>query len=111
MIRCSMIIMKINFYNRSIIQFIEDLERNTIPKVLKDINMLSSFGRDLCMPHSKYLGKNLFELRTRGRQEIRIFYCFYNGEVLLLHAFIKKSQKIPAKELEIASSRFKSLCQ
>jgi len=57
------------------------------------------------------LGDGLFELRPRGRSGIgRAFYCFRFGErVVILHAFIKKSQQTPDRELRRARSRLKEL--
>ena len=55
------------------------------------------------MPHSKKITGDLFELRIRGRQEIRILYTFYRSQIILLHGFIKKTPKIPPKELKIAA--------
>ena len=61
------------------------------------------------MPHTKKVTSDLYELRIRGRQEIRIFYSFVKQDIYLLHVFIKKQQKIPRKEIEIAQTRLKLL--
>lgn len=62
------------------------------------------------MPHSKMLGSGLYELRIRGREEIRIFYCFKANKIIfLLHAFKKKAQQTPKREIELALQRVKSL--
>ena len=57
------------------------------------------------MPYSKKLLTNLYELRVRGRQKVRIFYCFYQNQAIIVHAFIKKSQKTPQKEIKTALNR------
>lgn len=51
--------------------------------------------------------KNLFELRIKGKNKnVRIFYCFKkNRMIILLHGFVKKSQKIPSRELKLAIAR------
>ncbi len=82
--------------------FLTSLDRNTYAKVLRHIDLLSVFGSKLRMPYSKPMDNGLFELRTRGRREVRIFYVFYHNEVILLHGFIKKTQKTPVKELKTA---------
>jgi phage-related protein len=53
----------------------------------------------------------LFELRPRGRSGIgRAFYCFLKGKrVVVLHAFIKKSQDTPDRELRLARKRMKGV--
>ena len=75
------------------------------------IELLMEFGPDLRKPHSKAMGKGLFELRARGRDGIgRSFYCFVkNKQIVILHAFIKKTQATPKKELEIARKRMKEV--
>lgn len=82
--------------------FIRSLDKVPLGKVTKTIDLLEEFGNKLGMPHSKYISSNLYELRTRGQQEIRIFYCFGNNNAYLLHGFIKKSTKIPIREIEQA---------
>jgi len=62
----------------------------------------------LTLPHAKKVDKSIFELRIRGRQEARIFYAFHKNEIILLHGFVKKSQKIPMRELRLAVKKLKS---
>ena len=90
-------------------KFIFSVEKQTIAKILRTIDLLEKFGHKLGMPHSKKVSGQLFELRIRGQQEIRIFYCFHKGLIYLLHGFIKKSQKIPRKELQNAEVKHKIL--
>jgi phage-related protein len=68
-------------------------------------------GPSLRLPHSRALGDGLFELRPRGRSGIgRSFYCFLQGKrVVVLHAFIKKSQQTPDNELKMARKRLKEV--
>jgi phage-related protein len=72
---------------------------------------LLSFGPDLGMPHSRAMGKGLFELRLKSKEGIgRVFYGILSGQrIMMLHAFMKKSQKTPAKELRIARARLKEV--
>jgi phage-related protein len=75
------------------------------------IELLSEYGPDLRMPHSRALGDGLFDLRPRGRSGIgRVFYCFVIGKrVIVLHAFIKKTLQTPDKELKLARKRLKEV--
>ncbi|MEI6757544.1 MAG: type II toxin-antitoxin system RelE/ParE family toxin [Chlorobium sp.] len=59
------------------------------------------------MPHSRAMGKGLFELRARGKDGIgRAFYCYLKGKrIVILHVFIKKTQSTPQRELNIAQKR------
>ena len=69
------------------------------------------FGPNLGMPHTRALGKALFELRMKSKEGIgRVFYGTLPAQrVMMLHAFVKKSTKTPHKELEIARARLKEV--
>jgi phage-related protein len=75
------------------------------------LELLSEHGPNLRLPHSRAFGDGLFELRPRGRTGIgRAFYCFLIGKkVIVLHAFIKKSQQTPDDDLRIARKRLKEV--
>jgi len=97
--------MKVRAFDSSLRKFYSTLDESTIAKVLNTVDWLERFGNNLGMPHSKKITKNLFELRTRGRPEVRILYTFKKSEAILLHGFIKKSQKIPRKEISISLNK------
>ena len=65
------------------------------------------FGANLGMPHTKPIENGLFELRLKSKEGIaRVFFCTKVGKrIIMLHVFIKKTQKIPQKELTIANKR------
>ena len=75
------------------------------------IELLAEHGPNLRLPHSRALGDGLFELRPRGRSGIgRAFYCFVVARrVVVVHAFIKKSQQTPDREQKLARKRTKEL--
>jgi phage-related protein len=57
------------------------------------------------------LGRGLWEVRstlTQGRIA-RVLFCEHEGRMILLHAFIKKTQKTPAGDLELALKRKKEI--
>ncbi len=62
-------------------------------------------------PLSKHIESGLWELRIRaGTNILRILYTFAKGRIIiLLHIFIKKQQKTPVGELEIARKRLKEI--
>lgn len=101
--------MKIVIRDNSLEKFIQSLEKSTIAKILRIIDLLETFGPRLGMPHSKKIADSLFELRIRSTQEVRIFYCFHKASIVLLHGFIKKSNKIPKKEMRTALQKLKEL--
>lgn len=72
---------------------------------------MAEHGPDLGMPHTRALGGGLFEIRAKSREGIgRAFYCALVGRrIVILHEFIKKSQKTPKRELRIARNRMKEI--
>ena len=68
-------------------------------------------GANLGLPHTKAFGEGLFELRLKSIEGIaRIFYCTLVGRrIVMLHSFVKKSQKTPLHELRIAENRMKEI--
>jgi phage-related protein len=67
------------------------------------------FGPDLGMPHTRAMGSGLFELRLKSQEGIgRVFYCtLVKHKIVMLHQFVKKTDKTPPKELAIAIKRLK----
>ena len=69
------------------------------------------YGPHLGLPHTDSFGGGLFELRLKGVEGIaRVFFCSLVGrEIVMLHSFIKKSQKTPDRELKLAKLRMREL--
>lgn len=101
--------MDIRSFNKSVDDFFLFLENETRGKVAQRIGLLEEYGHQLRAPYSKAIRRNFFELRIRGKQEVRILYCFYGDAAVLLHGFVKKSQQIPLKEIGLAWQRKQSL--
>ncbi len=101
--------MEVTFFDEAIEVFLTKLEKPTIAKVLHTVDLLERFGNQLGMPHSKNIGHKLFELRIRGQQEIRLVYTFSGNRAVILHGFVKKSQRMPKKELIIARQKLLAL--
>ncbi len=93
----------------SVEEFILKLDQPTQIKISRLIDYLENNGPFARMPHSKQIGANLYELRIKGKQEVRIFYCFISQKIYLLHGILKKTNKTPYKDLKIARSRLKEL--
>ena len=90
-------------------------------------SMMEEFGPNLGMPHTRALGDGLFVLRLKAKEGIgRVFFCTItlpasstsskrqtstsvNRKIVMLHSFVKKSQKTPKKELETARKRLSEL--
>jgi phage-related protein len=62
------------------------------------------------MPLVRKMSSDLWEVRINLSNKIaRVLFTIKNQKMILLHGFIKKSQKTPNKELEIAEIRLKNL--
>lgn len=90
-------------------KFIESQPSQAQAKITHLLDLLELHGNILGMPHSKRLSNGLFELRIRGKEELRILYCFNKRNIILLHAFKKQTQKTPPKEIKTAIRRMQSL--
>lgn len=95
--------------NYPVLDFIRTLDKKTQSKSFKAIDMLEAYGPFIKSPHMKKLLPNLYELRIKSSVAIRIFYSPKQATYYILHAFKKKSQATPAKELKIAVDRMKEL--
>lgn len=63
------------------------------------------------MPLCRALGGGLWEARSSltTKRIARVIFCIHDGQIVALHGFIKKSQKTPAAELELARKRMKEV--
>ena len=101
--------MEVHLFSSDLEKFILSLEKPIIAKIIRTIDLLEQFENNLGMPHSKKVAKQLFELRIHGAQEVRIFYTFRKNSIILLCGFVKKTKRIPQKEIKIALQRLTSL--
>ena len=86
---------------------LEPLDRKVIGVDLK----LVEYGWPIGMPTCRSMGKGLYEVRSdlSDGKIARIFFCVYQEQMILLHGFIKKSQKTPKQELNLALKRKRNL--
>ena len=72
---------------------------------------MEAFGPDLGMPHTRAMGRGLFELRIKAAEGIaRVFYCtVIERRIVVLHQFVKKTERTPPKEIRIARQRMKEV--
>jgi phage-related protein len=101
----------IEYYSEIVEQFVLKLPSGLLARYLRLTDLMLEFGPNLGMPHTRAMGSGLFELRVKGAEGIvRIFYCtIVSKRIIMLHAFIKKSQKTPKRELDIAKQRQKEV--
>ncbi|MYF75100.1 MAG: type II toxin-antitoxin system RelE/ParE family toxin, partial [Gemmatimonadetes bacterium] len=74
---------------------------------------MEKFGPNLGMPHTRAMGNGIFELRLRAKEGIaRVFFCtIVNRKIVMLHSFVKKSQRTPKRDLDIAIQRMREIKQ
>lgn len=101
----------VEYFNRRVIDEIESWPVGILADYARLIELLMEFGPDLRMPHSRAMGSGLFELRPHGREGLgRALYCYVIGQrVVVLHAFAKKTQTTPQRDLDIARRRMKEV--
>jgi phage-related protein len=80
-------------------------DRNTIGQDLMRVQFRWPVGMPLCRP----LGGGLWEVRSdlTSNRIVRVLFCFSEGRLIALHGFIKKTQKTPDAELELARKRMR----
>ncbi|RKZ86055.1 MAG: type II toxin-antitoxin system RelE/ParE family toxin [Candidatus Parabeggiatoa sp. nov. 1] len=91
---------RIIYYSEGVSQIIEEMPVGIRAVYARITAMMMEFG-----PRS--LGNGLFEIRAKSQEGIaRVFYCtLKEKKIVILHGFVKKSQKTPLKELAIAHKR------
>ena len=109
---------KIEYYrlvgkSSPIFEFIESLPTKAVGKIYNSFDLLAEYGLHLGKSRvKKVIGTPLWELRILGEDSIRIFYIAVQEKTfLLLHAFKKKKQKTPQKEIKIALNRLEEYQQ
>lgn len=102
---------EIGYFHERVLAEIESWPVEVLADYARLVELLAEHGPNLRLPHSRAFGDGLFELRPRGRSGIgRAFYCFLIGRrIVVLHAFIKKTQQTPDRELRVARKRMKEL--
>jgi len=101
----------IEYYNEKLAKTILELPSGMLARYLRLTDLMIEFGPNLGAPHTKAIEKGLFELRIKSQEGIaRVFYCTQVGsKIVMLHSSIKKTKKIPKKELKIARKRMREV--
>jgi phage-related protein len=101
----------ITYFSGSVQQEILSMPAGFLARYLRYTDRMEVFGPDLGMPHTRAMGDGLFELRLKAVEGIaRVFYCTIIGKkIMVLHQFIKKTDKTPPGELAIARRRMKEV--
>lgn len=102
----------INYYitrrgENPISKFINSLNHIQRAKIRRTFLVIRKYGLEAASPHIKKLKETPFwEVRALGKDNIRILCAINQNILLILHGFIKKSQKTPRKEIVTAVNRY-----
>jgi len=97
----------IAYYSEEVQEEILSLPDTLAARYIVLTRRMVALGPNLGEPHTKAFGEGLFELRLKGAEGIaRVFFCTLIGRrIVMLHSFVKKSNKTPRRELDIARGR------
>jgi phage-related protein len=101
----------ISYYSREVQEDIMSLPVTLQARYIGLTQRMLEYGPNLGLPHTDAFGGGLFELRLKSAEGIaRVFFCtMVKQEIIMLHSFIKKTQKTPLKEIKLAKQRMKEL--
>jgi len=104
---------KISFFDQKVERKTLRFPAGILANLLHILEMIEEFGPALGAPYTASMGGGLFEIWARGKEGIgRSLFCTVKGqEIVILHSFIKKTQKTPKKELDMARKKLKELRQ
>ena len=102
---------EITYYSTKVQEQIIELPDTLAARYIVLTRRMLAIGPYLGEPHTKPMGSGLFELRLKGAEGIaRVFFCMLIGKrIVMLHSFIKKTDRTPKRELEIAQDRMKEI--
>jgi phage-related protein len=91
-------------------EWLKDLSAADRKVIGEDIKYVE-FSWPIGMPLCRSLGDGLWEVRSQLPQGriARVTFCVRRGRMVLLHGFIKKSQKTPESDLRLAKERMKDI--
>ncbi len=103
----------IEYFTDAVAKEILRMPKGLLARYIHVTDIMREFGPNLGQPHTRSMGDKLFEIRLKAQEGIgRVFYCAKIGKrIVMLHSFIKKSQKTPEKELSIARKRLKEVME
>lgn len=101
----------ITYYNEAVEDEVLALPAGLLARYFSLTDRMMTGGANLGEPHTEAFGGGLFELRLKGAEGIaRVFYCTLVGRrIVMLHSFVKKTQKTPPCERRIAETRLKEV--
>ena len=110
--RITVVFFKTDTGNEPVREWLKDLDSEDRKIVGTDIKTIE-LGWPIGMPTCRPLGDGIWEVRSNltGGRIARVLFCIENGFMVLLHGFIKKSQKTPKPDIDIARRRKRQLME
>jgi len=97
-------------FHPEVLKEVSSLEESLQAKVITSFEKLKTQGNSLRFPHSSQIKEGLFELRVGKKNIARVFFAFeINKTIYVLRAFVKKTQRTPNLEINLALTRLKEL--
>lgn len=93
-----------------VLDWLRELEKGDRQAIGLDL-MRVQFGWPIGMPLVRSLGGGLWEVRSAlpSHKIARLILCFHEKTLVVLHGFIKKTQKTPTEDLDLAKKRMKEV--
>jgi phage-related protein len=99
----------ITYVSETVQAGIFEMPAGLLARYLRYTERMEVYGPDLGMPHTRAMGEGLLELRLKASEGIaRVFFCtVIDRRIVMLHHFVKKTEKTPPNELATARRRMK----
>ena len=102
---------EITYYSEAVRREIHALPPTIQARYIHLTKRMLLVGPNLGMPHTRHMGDGLMEMRLAGAEGIgRVLYCCrVGGRIVMLHSFVKKTEKTPDRELRLARKRMREV--
>ncbi|MBI5510234.1 MAG: type II toxin-antitoxin system RelE/ParE family toxin [Deltaproteobacteria bacterium] len=107
--------MRIAYYTTAsgrmpVVEYIERQPKPDRARLVDALDMIERHGFDAPRVRFRQIQGKLWEIKIEGQLSHRVFYAGVSGdEIVLLHAYVKKSQKAPAHEIAVAEKRMREI--
>ncbi len=101
----------VEYFNERVRDTVESWPVGLLADYLRLVSLVSEYGLQVRMPHTRALGAGLFELRPHGSDCAgRALFCYASADrIVIVHAFIKKTQATPRRDIGTARRRMRQV--
>lgn len=102
---------QIEFFNARVEASILSWPAGVLASFVTITSKMVEYGPNLGLPHTRAMSGGLFEIRAKGAEGIgRALFCTVKErKIVVLHGFIKKTNKTPVADLTLARTRLKEV--